>query len=99
MDEEGSIWLQPEQVLDTRDKHLRGRMIKEVLVKWKDTSPEDATWEPATILQQFPSFSLEDKASLKGEGMLGSHPNPLIYVMGSCHSQESIKPILIIVSG
>ena len=51
LDEEGSIWLQPEQVLDTRDKHLRSRMIKEVLVKWKDTSPEDATWEPATILQ------------------------------------------------
>jgi hypothetical protein len=56
LDEEGSIWLQPEQVLDTRDKHLRGRMIKEVLVKWKDTSPEDATWEPATILQQFPQL-------------------------------------------
>eukprot|EP00253_Pinus_taeda_P035032 PITA_35032 len=53
LDEEGSIWLQPEQVLDTRDKHVHGRMIKEVLVKWKDTSPEDATWEPATILQQF----------------------------------------------
>ncbi len=53
LNKEGSIWLQPEQVLDTRDKHLRGRMIKEALVKWKDTSPEDATWEPATILQQF----------------------------------------------
>ena len=51
LDEEGSIWLQPEQV-----KQLRGRMIKEVLVKWKDTSPEDATWEPATILQQFPQL-------------------------------------------
>jgi hypothetical protein len=47
----------------------------------------------------FRSFSLEDKASLKGVGMLGSHPNPLIYVMGPRHSQESIKPILIIVSG
>eukprot|EP00253_Pinus_taeda_P025942 PITA_25942 len=56
LDEEGSIWLQPEQVLDTRVKQLRGRMIKEVLVKWKDTSPEDATWEPATILQQFPQL-------------------------------------------
>eukprot|EP00253_Pinus_taeda_P026743 PITA_26743 len=53
LDEEGSIWLQPEQVLDTRVKQPRGRMIKEVLVKWKDTSPEDETWEPATILQQF----------------------------------------------
>jgi len=66
LDDEGSIWLQPEQVLDTRERHLRGRMIREVLVKWKDTSPEDATWEPATILQPFRSFSLEDKASLKG---------------------------------
>eukprot|EP00253_Pinus_taeda_P005241 PITA_05241 len=56
LDEEGSIWLQPEQVLDTRVKQLRDRMIKEVLVKWKDTSPEDATWEPATILQQFPQL-------------------------------------------
>eukprot|EP00253_Pinus_taeda_P013402 PITA_13402 len=54
LDEEGSIRLQPEQVLDTREQHLRGRMIKEVLVKWKDTFPEDATWEPSTILQQFP---------------------------------------------
>eukprot|EP00253_Pinus_taeda_P022061 PITA_22061 len=56
LDEEGSIWLQPEQVLDTRVKQLCGRMIKEVLIKWKDTSPEDATWEPATILQQFPQL-------------------------------------------
>eukprot|EP00253_Pinus_taeda_P008474 PITA_08474 len=50
LDEEGSIWLQPEQVLDTREWPLRGRVIREVLVKWKDTSPEDATWEPTTIL-------------------------------------------------
>jgi len=56
LDEEGLIWLQPKQVLATRDKHLRSRIIKEVLVKWKDTSPEDATWEPATILQQFPQL-------------------------------------------
>eukprot|EP00253_Pinus_taeda_P029231 PITA_29231 len=56
LDEEGSICLQPEQVLNTRDKHLHGPTIKEVLFKWKDTSPEDATWEPATILQQFPQL-------------------------------------------
>eukprot|EP00253_Pinus_taeda_P012696 PITA_12696 len=54
--EEGTIWLQPEQVMDTRERPLRGRVIKEVLVKWKDTSPEDATWQPATILQQFPQL-------------------------------------------
>eukprot|EP00253_Pinus_taeda_P018899 PITA_18899 len=56
LDEEGSIWLQPEQVLDTRERPLRGRVIREVLVKWKDTYPKDATWEPATNLQQFPQL-------------------------------------------
>jgi hypothetical protein len=52
--EEGSIWLQPEAVLDQRERHLCQRTIKEVLVQWKDTTPADATWEPATILHQFP---------------------------------------------
>eukprot|EP00253_Pinus_taeda_P012917 PITA_12917 len=56
LDEEASIWLQPEQVMDTRERPLRGQVIKEVLVKWKDTSSEDATWEPTTILQQFPQL-------------------------------------------
>eukprot|EP00253_Pinus_taeda_P001875 PITA_01875 len=56
VDEEGSIWLQLEQVLDTREQHLHDHMIKEVLVKWKDTSPEDPTREPTTILQQFPQL-------------------------------------------
>jgi hypothetical protein len=54
LDEEGSIWLQPQEVLDQREHHLYQRTIKEVLVQWKDTPPEDATWEPTTILQQFP---------------------------------------------
>jgi hypothetical protein len=52
--EEGSIWLQPEAFLDQREHRLRQRTIKEVLVKWKDMTPADSTWEPATILQQFP---------------------------------------------
>eukprot|EP00253_Pinus_taeda_P033854 PITA_33854 len=54
LDEEGSLWFQPDQALDTCEIHLHGYTIKEVLVKWKDTSPEDATWELASILQQFP---------------------------------------------
>jgi hypothetical protein len=49
--EEGSIWLQPEAVLDQREHCLRQRTIKEVLVQWKDMTPADAAWEPATILQ------------------------------------------------
>jgi hypothetical protein len=46
--EEGSIWLQPQAVLDQREHHLRQRTIKEVLIQWKDTTPTNATWEPAT---------------------------------------------------
>jgi hypothetical protein len=43
LDEEGSIWLQPKAVLDQRERLLRQRTIKEVLVQWKDTTPTDAT--------------------------------------------------------
>ena len=41
-DEEGSLWLQSEHALDTRERHIHSRAIKEFLVKWKDTSLEDA---------------------------------------------------------
>jgi hypothetical protein len=53
LDEEGSVWIQPEVVLNTCEHQLCGITIKEVLIKWKDTSPEDADWEPSTILHQF----------------------------------------------
>jgi hypothetical protein len=36
---EGSIWLQPEVVLDQREHRLHQRTIKDVLVQWKDTTP------------------------------------------------------------
>jgi hypothetical protein len=36
LDEEGSIWLQPQAVLDQQQHHLRQRTIQEVLVQWKD---------------------------------------------------------------
>jgi hypothetical protein len=54
LDEEGSIWLHPQAVLDQRERHLHQHTIKEVLVQWKYITPIDATWEPTTILQQFP---------------------------------------------
>ena len=41
--EEGSIWLQPEAVLDQRERRLCQRTIKEVLVQWKDMNPTNAT--------------------------------------------------------
>jgi hypothetical protein len=54
LDKEGSIWLQPQEVFDQREHQLRQQTIKEVLFQWKDTTLVDATWERATILQQFP---------------------------------------------
>jgi hypothetical protein len=55
LDEEGFIWLQPQAVLaGQREFRLRQCTNQEVLVQWKYTPPEDATWEPTTILQQFP---------------------------------------------
>ena len=54
MTKEGSIWLNPLTILQTRECHLRHHTIKEVLVQWKDTSLDDSTWEPTSILQQFP---------------------------------------------
>jgi hypothetical protein len=57
LDEEGSICLQPQVVLDQRECLLRQRTIKEVLVHWKDTTLADATWEVTTILQQFPHLN------------------------------------------
>jgi hypothetical protein len=50
LDEEGSIWLQPQEVLDQHNRRLHQQTIKEVLVQWKDTTPTEATWEPTTIL-------------------------------------------------
>ena len=52
--DEVSIWIQQVASLQTRECQLHHQSIKEVLVQWKDTSPEDAIWEPTSILQQFP---------------------------------------------
>jgi hypothetical protein len=51
LDEESSIWLHPQVVLELCGCHLCQCTIKEMLVQWKYTTPEDATWDPATILQ------------------------------------------------
>jgi hypothetical protein len=72
LDEEGSIWLQPQAFLDQCECRLHQRTIKEVLVQWKDTTPIDATWEPTTICNNFLISSLEDKVSFKGEDMLAT---------------------------
>jgi len=50
LDEEGSIWFHPYEVLDKCECHLHQSIIKEVLVQWKDKKPQDAIGESTTIL-------------------------------------------------
>ena len=63
LNEEGSIWLHPKEVLDQHKCRLFYCTIKEVVLQWKDT-----TWEPTTILNSFLISSLEDKAILQRGG-------------------------------
>ena len=51
LDEEGSILLQPETISHTQEQHFCKHAIKDFLAQWKDTPPEDVTWEPVSILQ------------------------------------------------
>ena len=43
--EEGKLMLVLEAILNTRERKLRTRIVKEYLVRWKDLLEEDATWE------------------------------------------------------
>ena len=50
-DDEGHLVLQPEAIIDNKERQLRNRTIREFLVRWKNLSDEDATWESDKILQ------------------------------------------------
>eukprot|EP00253_Pinus_taeda_P010070 PITA_10070 len=50
MDDEGHLVLQPEAIIDTRKRQLQSMTVLEFLVRWKNLSNEDATWENETIL-------------------------------------------------
>ena len=67
MDDEGHLVLLPEAILDTRERHLRNRVIKEFLIRWRNLPDEDATWEVEQILQPPSLQLLEDKQHLGGE--------------------------------
>ena len=59
LDNEGSIILETEAILNKRTYQLRSRSIRELLIQWHDIQPEDATWEPLLqIQQQFPHLKL-----------------------------------------
>ena len=61
LDEEGKIVLFPEAILDTRERNMQKKVIKEYLVRWRDLPKEDATWESEKVLQQTGLRFLEGK--------------------------------------
>ena len=59
--DEGLLVLILEQILQVRERKLRNKVIREYLVKWKELSMEDATWEGEQVLQHPSLQLLEDK--------------------------------------
>ena len=66
-DDEEHLVLQPEAIIDTRERQLRSRTVKEYLVRWRNLPDEDATWESEKILQHPSLQLLEDKQRFAGE--------------------------------
>ncbi|MCO5547973.1 hypothetical protein L7F22_001428 [Adiantum nelumboides] len=57
MQKQGVLELQPDCILETRERTLRNRTIREHVVKGKDCPTEDVTWEDEVFLcKDFPSF-------------------------------------------
>eukprot|EP00253_Pinus_taeda_P007200 PITA_07200 len=65
-DDEGHLVLQPEAIIDTRERQLRSTTVRKFLVRWKNLPDEDATWESEEILQHLSLQLLEDKQHFAG---------------------------------
>jgi hypothetical protein len=70
VDEEGQLSLIPEEILETREKKIRNKSIKEYFIKWKSLSIKDATWEGEQVLQHPSSELLVGKQFQAGETVM-----------------------------
>ncbi len=68
--EEGKLVLILEVILDTKERTLQNRVVKEYLVRWRDLSEENATWESEHVLQQIGLRLLEDKQFQGGQTIM-----------------------------
>lgn len=70
LDEEGKLILVLEVIIDTKERTLHRRKIKEYLVKWRNLLVEDATWECDQILQYPKLKFLEGKQFWDGRTVI-----------------------------
>ena len=57
--------MEPDWILDVKEKQLRHRTIREALVQWKGYPIEDASWEDwDALITQFPHLQARDHASI-----------------------------------
>ena len=49
---EGEVLVEPDCILGRRENTLRNRTIAQLKVQWKHLSPEEATWEPESKMQE-----------------------------------------------
>jgi hypothetical protein len=82
LDEEGSLWLQLEVVLNAHECSVAWKNYQGSVDQVEGHITEDVTWEPTDHTPAFSaSSSLRTRPLLKGEGMLGSDPNPSSWVI------------------
>jgi len=74
LDEEGQLELILETIMAVREKKLRGRVIPEYLIRWKNLLKEDVTWEGERILQH-PNLELLEGKHFREEGTVMSPSN------------------------
>ena len=72
LDDEGLLILVPERIIQTRERKLRNRVIREYLVQWKELPLEDAICEGEHVLQHPSLQLLEDKQSQVGRTVKSS---------------------------
>ena len=64
MSTQNTLEIQPDCILDTRERNPRNRTLKEHLVPWKGYPNHDATWKRKTCYVKFiPSFSRDEDIS------------------------------------
>jgi hypothetical protein len=56
-DEERKNILQPVKITETRTKQLQTRAITDYLIKWKNLSMEDSTWENESFIRKHPQLT------------------------------------------